>query len=88
RTQAKPDQRSAPLELSSQGVNETSLTILVAADFVQRCGGDNEFFGVNRTAKPFFEFDGWNTVTFRLELMDFYEKHFPNIAAIVKGLPQ
>ncbi|WP_204886769.1 hypothetical protein, partial [Parvibaculum sedimenti] len=28
RTQAKPDQRSAPLELSSQGVNETSLTVL------------------------------------------------------------
>jgi hypothetical protein len=62
------------------------LSILVAADFVRRGGSDEQYFCINRDAKPFMEFDDFDMLTFRLELTDFYNKEFPDIAALVKGL--
>jgi hypothetical protein len=62
------------------------LSILVATKFVSRGGNDEQYFCVNRDAKPFMEFDDFNKVAFRLELIDFYNKEFPDIAALVGGL--
>lgn len=62
------------------------LSILVAADFVRRGGNDEQYFCINRNAKPFMEFDEFDQVTFRLELTDFYNAHFPDIAGVVEGL--
>jgi hypothetical protein len=62
------------------------LSILVAAEFVRRGGSDEQYFCINRAAKPFMEFDNFDGVSFRLEVIDFYEKHFPDIATVVEGL--
>jgi hypothetical protein len=62
------------------------LSILVAADFVRRGGKDEQFFCINRDAKPFMEFDDFSEVPFRLELSDFYNQEFPDIAVVVGGL--
>jgi hypothetical protein len=62
------------------------LSILVAADLVRRGGKDEMFFCINRDARPFMEFDGFNEVAFRLEVTDFYVTSFPEIAKVAGEL--
>lgn len=62
------------------------LSILVAARLVRRDGDDQEFFCINREAKPFMEFDQFDVDLFRLEVLDFYNSEFPQVASVAKGL--
>jgi hypothetical protein len=62
------------------------LSILVAADLVRRRGRDHQYFCINRHAKAFMEFDEFDDALFRLEVIDFYNRHFDDVAAMVKKL--
>jgi hypothetical protein len=62
------------------------LSILVAADLVRRAGRDQEFFCINRNARPFMEFENFDEIAFRLSLDDLYVEEFPEIASVVQGL--
>jgi hypothetical protein len=62
------------------------LSILVAAERVRRGGNDQQYFCINRDAKPFMEFESFDEVSFRLELTDLYTQEFPDIATVVRGL--
>lgn len=62
------------------------LSILVAADLVRRKGDDPQLFCINRSSKSFMEFDGFDTDAFHLELVDFYNEHFPDLAKAVGEL--
>lgn len=64
------------------------LSILVAANLVHRRGDELDFFCADRKSRSFMEFEELDTGQFRLEVLDFYEAHFPEIAAIVKGLSE
>jgi hypothetical protein len=63
------------------------LSILIAAEFVRRGGKDQQYFCINRSVKSFVEFDNFNEVLFRVDLADLYAREFPDIAAVVGGLP-
>jgi hypothetical protein len=62
------------------------LSILVAAKLVRRGGTDQQYFCINRTAKPFMEFESFDEISFRLALTDLYTQEFPDIATVVRGL--
>ncbi len=64
------------------------LSILVAAQLVERRGADSEFFCIKRNARSFIEFENLNIPAFRLEIVGFYEQNFPDIADVVKGLSE
>jgi hypothetical protein len=53
------------------------LSILVAAKLVRRDGSDQEYFCINRKAKPFMQFEGFDETAFRFSL-----GHKP-----IKGIP-
>ena len=67
----------------SSSDTKTLLSILVAADLVRRGGNDNQLFCINRSSKPFMEFDNFSESSFRLELIDFYTREFPEIATVL-----
>jgi len=62
------------------------LSVLVAAHYIERRGDEMEYFCIHHKARPFLDFESLESNAFRLEIMDFYEKHFPEVAAIAKGL--
>jgi hypothetical protein len=62
------------------------LSILVAANLIERRGADLEFYCIKRDARSFIEFEDLNLSTFRLEIMGFYEESFSDTADVVKGL--
>lgn len=61
------------------------LSILVAAKLVVRIGHDHDQFSLAVDAKSFMEFESLNKPEFRLEVLAFYEKEFPEIAALITG---
>jgi hypothetical protein len=62
------------------------LSILVAAELVQRFGVDRDFFCPTASARAFFQFEGMDLPEFRLEVMDFYQELFPMIADLIREL--
>lgn len=64
------------------------LSILVAANLVVRQGPVHDHFSVTADAKPFMEFESLNKPEFRLQILAFYEKEFPEIAALCMGAVQ
>ena len=62
------------------------LSILVASDYVKRGGEEQNYFCVNRAARSFLEFESPDVKTITMEVIDLYEKDFPEIAEIVRGL--
>lgn len=64
------------------------LSILVEADYVRRVSGEVNFFCINGEISSFLETKYLDEPKLILEIADFYEKHFPEIANIVRGLRQ
>lgn len=64
------------------------LSILVAANLVNRRGDEQEYFCVNRDARSFMDLEELDIGKFHLEVLDFYEAHFSNVANVVKGLSE
>ena len=62
------------------------LSILVAADYVRRIGDEITYFCINRASHPFLEFESFDINVLSLEILDFYETNFPDIADVVRGL--
>ena len=58
------------------------LSILVAAKLVVRKGPLHDYFSVSIDAKPFIEFDSLNAQEFRLEVLEFYQREFPQVAVL------
>jgi len=63
------------------------LSILIAAKYVQRDGPALEYCKVNPGARSFFDLDSLDLSGFRLEVLDFYQRDFPEWAAVVEGPP-
>ena len=64
------------------------LSILMGADYVRKVSGDDDFFCINGEISPFLEIKILDGSKFILEMADFYENNFPEIAEIVRGSRQ
>lgn len=64
------------------------LSILVAANLVNRRGDEQEYFCINRSARSFMDIEELDVGEFRLKVMEFYERHFPDAANVVRGLSE
>ena len=62
------------------------LSILIASKYVERRGKEQNYFCVNPTARSFLEFESTDVRVITMEVIDFYEKSFTEIAEIVRGL--
>jgi hypothetical protein len=71
-----------------RNVNTTNvkrlLSVLVAAQYVHRRGILSDHFCANRAIKPFLELEELNSTATHLEVLDFYEKSFPDLAELAK----
>ena len=59
------------------------LSILIAADYVRRISEEVEYFCVNREIDPFLNMENLNENYLIMEVVDFYDEHFPRFARIV-----
>ena len=62
------------------------LSILVATGYVSRVGDDKAYFSACRPVQSFLELGNYDEDVFSLQIIDFYEKNFPEIAGVVRGL--
>ena len=61
------------------------LSILVAADYAQRCGEEMDYFRTNHVMPSFLEFERLDIVGIKLGALDLYERNYPDIAKVVRG---
>ena len=73
---------------ANEGNLKRLLSILVNVGFVSRRDSDSQYFYATPGESSLIEFEGVDDVELRLEMLDFYEKAAPEIAAFVKELPK
>lgn len=64
------------------------ISILVAAEYLQRKGSDSELFYANDAIPPFLDFENFDHTTFRLEVYDHYRSNFPLLTSFIDGSEQ
>ena len=62
------------------------LSILISADCIKRFNNEPNYFCINRNAQSFLDFGSQEVERLTLEIIDFYENSYANIAMIVRGL--
>lgn len=62
------------------------LSILVAAERIERAGDHNQYFCYRFGSRPFMDFGSADIEALRLEVLDIYDTHFPEVSDIAKGL--
>ena len=65
---------------------EHLLSILVATEYILRVGDELEYFIPNKKMRSFLAFDNLDVESISLEVRDFYERHFSDIATVVRSV--
>jgi hypothetical protein len=76
--------RSLFTNVSSSEVKRL-LSILIAANLVRRIDGDEQFFYFEQQQSSFVEFDEFNLLALRVEILDYYNTDFSCIASLISG---
>ena len=63
-----------------------ALSILVAANYVWRRGDDNNYFCKNPSMQPFLDLQDLDSDQVTMEALDLYEKSFPEVAGVLRGV--
>ncbi|MGH9831073.1 MAG: retron St85 family effector protein, partial [Blastocatellia bacterium] len=58
------------------------ISIMVAAEYVMRCGPNGEHFIIQPSISSFLDFNGQKAETLKLEVIDFYSEHARDLAAL------
>ena len=63
-----------------------ALSILIAANYIWRKGDDNNYFCKNPSMQPFLDLQDLDSDQITMEALDLYEKSFPEVASVLRGL--
>lgn len=62
------------------------LSILIAANYVLRGGEEKEYFCLNVSTNPFFEYTDLNVDRISIEALDLYQREYPEVVKAILGL--